>query len=82
MHELYNHISKRVQWCDDLSIVGGRKLVVSQEQNKNTFKINSESPSTYKVQELVVEELIRGMKDLSLQVAKLQEKGPLKESML
>ena len=69
VHEACNRISKRAQWCEDLSIAGGMK-----DEVKTTIREDTGSPSTIsKVPETVMDDLIKGIKDLSLHVAKLQE---------
>ena len=69
VHEACNRISKRAQWCEDLSIAGGMK-----DEVKTTIKEDTGSPSTIsKVPETMMDDLIKGIKDLSLHVAKLQE---------
>ena len=74
VHEACNRISKRAQWCEDLSIAGGTKEINSQDEVKITIKEDIESPSTIsKVPETMMDDLIKGIRDLSLHVARLQE---------
>ena len=74
VHEACNRISKRAQWCEDLSIAGGTKEMHSQDEVKLTIKEDTGSSSTIsKVSETTMDDLIKGIRDLSLHVARLQE---------
>ena len=66
VHEACNRISKRAQWCEDLSIVGGTKEMNSQDEMKLTIKEDTGSSSTIsKLSETTMDDLIKGIRDLS-----------------
>ena len=74
MHEAWNRISKRAQWCEDLSIAGGTKEINSQDEVKITIKEDTGSPSNIsKVPKIMMDYLIKGIRDLSLHVSRIQE---------
>ena len=79
VHEACNRISKRAHWCEDLSIVGGTKQINSRDEVKITIKEDTGSSSTIsKVSETTMDDLIKGIRDLSLHVARIQEEKSLK----
>ena len=74
MHEAWNRISKRAQWCEDLSIVGGMKEISSRDEVNTIIKENTGSLSNIsKVPKIMMDYLIKGIRDLSLHVSRIQE---------